>query len=319
MTEKNEKPIEEARTRVQLARHSCPALRGPSIRVLLLGRHGLPARLALSASEPTSLAEAKPLQPTDALVAEAAAGPSPDAQALAAAQPVAEPVAPAPPANAEQTVQASLTADAAFAKAAAEAAPMIHASADPMREAVMKRLADPIMASKEEARTAFANPRNLALVQPKAAPGLHGGSDWVVQIGAYNSSQSAAAAWARAKGKSLEQRGYHRIGGQLSLNGHVYHRLAMSGFGSRSAADQLCASLRSSGQTCFVRHDAGVANDIRMARMGKAEKTAQAAKPVVTKAVQTAKAAAKPVKTALSNKPAKIAISVDKPVKIAIK
>lgn len=283
---------------------------------------GLPAQLALSSSEPTSLAEAKPLQPSD-MAAEAAkadeAGPSADDQALAAAQP--ETVEPAP---AEATVA---SADVAAAFPAAAPAPLIRASADPMREAVMKRLADPIVSTKSPAKSiasrAFAGPRGLAPLprSSASADALHGGSDWVVQIGAYNSGKVAAAAWARASGKSLEQHGYRKIMGQVTLNGRTYHRLAMSGFSSRIAADRLCASLRSSGQSCFVRQDAGVASDIRMARAGKPVKVAQAAKPSkATKSVKVA-VAAKPA-TVSAKAPAKLsaapkAVST-KAVKVAI-
>ncbi|MCE7798484.1 SPOR domain-containing protein [Sphingobium sufflavum] len=298
---------------------------------------GLPERLALSASEPTSLAVAQPLQPSE-LAAEAVAdarsannfntntlndGPSPDDQALAAAQP--EPVPPAPPADADRTVLASLSADRlSAANLSPERAfpadapvPVIRASADPMRQAVMQRLAEPVVtpnnkgAGRAQARTAFASPRNLALApQSVAATGsVHGGSDWVVQIGAYSNGAGAASAWARANGKSLEQRGFRKILGQVTLNGRTYHRLAMSGFATRGAADQLCSGLRAQGQTCFVRHDTGVANAIRMARAGKPAKVAQAAPNLAPKSTSVAasnkSASAKPVSVKSASNAAK--------------
>ncbi|HEX7822269.1 MAG TPA: SPOR domain-containing protein [Sphingobium sp.] len=277
---------------------------------------GMPERLALSSSEPTSLAEARPLRPTD--MAAEASGPSSDEQALAAAQP--EPVPPAPPEGTEKTVMASLSADAAFAAQPSEAAPtpLIRASTDPMREAVMKRLAEPAPAPKSSTAQAFASPRNLVtLPRSSASTGaVHGGSDWVVQIGAYSDDKTATAAWARARGQSLEQRGYRKIMGQVTLNGRTYHRLAMSGFSNRTTADQLCANLRSSGQTCFVRHDAGVANDIRMAWAGKPAKTAQAANPG-SKTMAKVTITAVPAKSATPTSPVKIATAASKPARIA--
>ncbi|HEX7855496.1 MAG TPA: SPOR domain-containing protein [Sphingobium sp.] len=240
---------------------------------------GLPARLALSNSEPTSLAEARPLEP--AAMAVEAARQTPAPQNLAEAQP--EQVAPAPTleTTAEPAQYASINANAAFApRPVAVPVPVIHASADPMREAVMKRLAEPSATPKDRATQTFAGPRNHSIrLSSTSGASIHGGSDWVVQIGAFNNSQSAATAWTRVKGKSFETRGYRKITGTVSVGGQTYHRLAMSGFGNRGEADRLCASLRSLRQTCFVRRDAGVANDIRTARAGKTVKTAAAAKP----------------------------------------
>ncbi|HEX7873485.1 MAG TPA: SPOR domain-containing protein [Sphingobium sp.] len=227
---------------------------------------GLPARLALSNSEPTSLAATQPLEPA-ALAAEAVRQVEPEPQAVAEAQP--EP-------DAAQLVEYA-SADAAFAPAPdTTPAPLIRASADPMREAVMKRLAEPVVAPKGKAAQAFApSPRGLSIPQSSASTGaVHGGSDWVVQIGAFASTGTASNAWTKARGKSFESRGYRKITGTVTLGGRTFHRLAMSGFGNRGEAAQLCATLRSQGQTCFVRQDAGVASDIRMARAGKPVKVA---------------------------------------------
>lgn len=185
----------------------------------------------------------------------------------------AEPMAPVPEPQAAQ-------ADTSFAAAPAPA-PLIRASSDPMRAAVMQRLAQPVPApTSTSAENAFARPSRSAVRKSKAADGaLHGGSDWVVQIGAFSNGQMAASAWSRVKGKAFEDRGYRRITGTVTLNGHTYHRLAMSGFDSRATAMTLCASLRSQGQTCFVRRDEGVANDIRMARAGKGTKAAALPRP----------------------------------------
>jgi Flp pilus assembly protein TadD len=235
---------------------------------------GLPTRLALSASEPTSMAEAQPMEATQ--MAAAAAQDAPPADLAA---PAAEP-------------QPTEVADAyaAFAPAPdATPAPLIRASADPMRAAVMERLANPVAPVESKAAAAFARPHGLTIPQSSAAVGaVHGGSDWVVQIGAFGSGKSASTAWSRVKGKAFEQRGYRKVSGTVTLNGHMYHRLAMSGFDSRSAAASLCDSLRSQGQSCFVRRDAGVASDIRMARATKG------AKPVRTAVItQTQKIASR--------------------------
>lgn len=285
---------------------------------------GMPTRLALSNSEATSLAEARPIQPVN-LAAEAA-GPSTDEQTITASQ--QEPVPPPPPAGAEQTVLASISAGSAFATQSSEPVPIIRAPADPMREAVMKRLAEHSVVTQSNAATAFSSPRNLdVLPQATAAKGVHGGSNWVVQIGAYSSNRSATAAWVRAKGKFLEQRGYRKITGRVTLNGQTYHRLAMSGFSNRASADQLCANLRSNNQNCFVRQDAGVASELRMARAGRPVKTVQVtnitkvSNPAPKKRIKMAgtirPTSPKPLKVTTAAKPARILVSADKPIAIA--
>jgi len=210
---------------------------------------GLPARLALAASEPTSLAEAQPMEPSQ-MAAEAAQDTRPVEMATA------DPMAPDAPVDAAFTP----TPDAV-------PVPLIRASTDPMRAAVMQHLARPMPAVGKARAVSTA---------------LHGGSDWVVQIGAFNSDKVASSAWSRVKGKAFEDRGYRKITGTVRLNGQTYHRLAMSGFDSRASAMDLCTALRSRGQSCFVRRDEGVANDIRMARAGKdarPEKAASLSRP----------------------------------------
>lgn len=237
---------------------------------------GQPARLALATSAGTALASAEP-QSND-LVASAIASSEPQPLPAPPA-PMENAPAPAAVASAEPEAPTPTVAETAFA--AQPEAPVIHASSDPMRKAVMAKFAAPVAA----AHTGLTLPARLASTAP------HGGSDWVVQIGAFRDTRSAAFGWKHAHGKAFEQNGYRKALGTIALGGKTYYRLAMSGFGNRGAADQLCSSLRSQGQSCFVRHDAGVAADIRMARSAplkaKAPKTALAA-PIKARAEKIA-------------------------------
>ena len=261
---------------------------------------GQPARLALANSPAPVLAEAAAkgaadvVQSAIAEVRSNTASPAREAEATRAPSPAPMPAAPTPapaPAPAKEPTSVAAapetqviaeahpepeTQEAAIAFAPPAApAPLIRASADPMREAVMRRIARTGNLAKPGTSNRLAEQGFAAIPPAHAANGVpHGGSDWVVQVGAYNSSSIAAASWTRAHGKALEARGYRRVTGTIALNGHTFYRLAMSGFSDRTAAAALCATLRSQGQSCFVRRDEGVAEQIRMAKAGKSVKTA---------------------------------------------
>jgi cell division protein FtsN len=113
---------------------------------------------------------------------------------------------------------------------------------------------------------------------PSAAPALsaapRGGSDWVVQIGAYDNNAVAETGWKQASARLPALRSYRKVSGTVSVSGKTWHRLAVSGFGDRKAALQLCATLSRQGQDCFVRRDESIASTQRMASQTKTAKLA---------------------------------------------
>lgn len=104
----------------------------------------------------------------------------------------------------------------------------------------------------------------------KAAPLVHhaaaperllaireGHSGAVVQLGAYASPQSVAAAWTAAARRFAGLRGYTPMSARFaSARGPVY-RLSVKGFASYGEANGLCVAVRRSGGNCFVRNLAG--------------------------------------------------------------
>lgn len=93
--------------------------------------------------------------------------------------------------------------------------------------------------------------------------------DWAVQLGAFNSAIVAKAKWQIIRRAWPALNAFDESYNVLALNGRTFHRLAVHGFADHAQANTLCKSLKSKGQDCFVRRDAG--SNARMAdRMTKA-------------------------------------------------
>lgn len=86
-----------------------------------------------------------------------------------------------------------------------------------------------------------------------AATASSGSGSYVVQIGAFNSAEDAAASWKRMEssfasalaGASPEIR-------QTEINGKTKYRLRATGYADKSAAASACSRLKAAGQGCFV-------------------------------------------------------------------
>jgi Flp pilus assembly protein TadD len=192
---------------------------------------GQPVRLALAPSQPADTAMA---------AAESVPAPAPEVipEATSVALASAEPVAPASewgrdpqPAQPREETQ-PVYAEAVQALVAPQA-PVARASIDAASAPVIPF----------QPRTRFTSPRS--------------GGRYVVQLGAFGSSQAVERAWAKA----------YRLYGfasrtPLSTTIRVagrgtFHRLSVSGFDSRSDADSACRSVRAKRGSCFVRAVAG--------------------------------------------------------------
>lgn len=204
---------------------------------------GLPERLALSASDPQMLAAAPGSDA--AMIAEAAAD-APPVPAVAQAR--------------EPELRDSLYSELSQAAVAESATPAAEQVAYP-KEAPL--IAAPNTPIREK-------PRQIATVASAtlSAMPIEQSSEWVVQIGAYGDRAGTDHGWRRALQRGIGIEGFRKTAGTVEIKGRRYHRLALSGFGDRNAADIFCKSLRGQGQSCFVRRDAGVAEAIRMARSG---------------------------------------------------
>ena len=199
----------------------------------------------LVVNQPTQLA----LNKTDTRLAEAAPAPAPQpqiAEAISVPQPpVAEP-APTP---------------APVVAALAEQAPP-----PPVNVAMATAApgARPAYVAPKPARAPKPKP---AKVQHAATPAQHapirqaalrrGNSTTVVQLGSFSNPKSVLAAWNAVAHHYSALRGYAPMSARFASTRGTLYRLSVHGFASVSEASALCASLRRSGGTCFVRNVAG--------------------------------------------------------------
>ncbi len=215
------------------------------LRVTPVADAGQPARLALVMSAGQALAQATPqnsavevlsaVPEVETADAFAAAEPAPvfETSVEAVKQPKApEPVYQAP--AAASTVSIALNAPKPYV------APLIRAEQSPLKQAVV---------------------RTGGTMQKAAfVPAIHRGvrsGQFVVQLGAYSKLAQAESAWERAANRVGELRNYDPTSARVNVKGGALLRLAVSGFVTREAANQVCTQVKKSGGQCFVRSISG--------------------------------------------------------------
>ncbi|MBV2150582.1 SPOR domain-containing protein [Sphingobium sp. AS12] len=201
---------------------------------------------AADAGQPVALA----LAPAAAAPVEMAAAPSdfaplPEAPVqTASVEPVAAPVAePAP---------------------VAQPAPVRVAARDFIVE---DHKAKPVAANaRGKAQTAavsapVARMQQVAFIKPVST----GASNWVVQLGAYDTAAIAKEKWMSMAGRNSTLAAFPVLTSQATVKGKPFHRLAISGFASRADALTACRTIQSQRGQCFVREGAPGATPQRWA------------------------------------------------------
>lgn len=168
----------------------------------------------------------------------------------------------APDAVPERQALAAATPEQMFAPTAAESG-----DAAPVQEAAPVRVAEApqaptlrqvVFAPSQEVVQAIPagliRANNVPLRQAMVARAVPGGR-FVVQLGAFSTPAKAEAAWKKAVGRYAALGGYIPDGETIRSGSATLHRVAAGGFASRSAANAICAQLRTSGGACFVRED----------------------------------------------------------------
>jgi D-alanyl-D-alanine carboxypeptidase len=201
------------------------------------GDPGQPIRLALNKNQAVQQAAAQPVAepaPTGEAVAVAVAEPAPVVEPTPAPVTVAaaEPVAMPEPAS-------SVTVPLPLLAAAAPISPIRQAR--PALSPAAVRLSD-----------------NVPMLRRAAAPlSRKGNSRAVVQLGAYSSRSSVAAAWSKVASKHGSLKRYTPVSARfVGAKGAVY-RLSVRGFASDREAINVCVSLKRAGGSCFVRAVSG--------------------------------------------------------------
>jgi Flp pilus assembly protein TadD len=100
-------------------------------------------------------------------------------------------------------------------------------------------------------------------------------SDWVIQLGAFDSAAIARDNWRRVTARRAELARFQTVNSTVALGGRTFHRLAIRGFEGRTVAAATCQALKSFGQACFVRLDDSGAT--RLARVDAQKALRQAA------------------------------------------
>jgi Flp pilus assembly protein TadD len=86
-----------------------------------------------------------------------------------------------------------------------------------------------------------------------AAPVSVGGGRYVVQLGAFSSVKAADQAWSATKSKVPALASFSPVKTSVQSGSASLQRLAVSGISSKAQADELCAKVKATGGTCFVR------------------------------------------------------------------
>lgn len=184
---------------------------------------------------------------------------------VAAADPAAE------PSTIVETAAPVIRAPEAPVRTAAAPVP---ARADPfIVESVRQRKAAPV-ARKAPADAVAPAPvarmRQVALVRPVAS----GASNWVVQLGAYDSAAVAKERWMTMAGRNAALAAFPVMTSRVTVNGKPFHRLAVGGFANRADAMTLCRSIEAQRGRCFVREGAPGATTQRWAVASKKQQLA---------------------------------------------
>ncbi|MFZ2997745.1 tetratricopeptide repeat protein [Sphingobium sp.] len=103
--------------------------------------------------------------------------------------------------------------------------------------------------------------RPAAFIKPVGV----GASNWVVQLGAFESAAVAKDKWMKMAGRNGAIAAFPVLTSEATIKGRVYHRLAISGFAKRADAMTACHAIKAKSGQCFVRESAPGATPQRWA------------------------------------------------------
>jgi hypothetical protein len=225
---------------------------------------GLPAALALQSAPaapetPVALAKADDVAPAPVPLEFAKAVPAP-APAVSAVQTIAIAASASP----AVPIMAATESKAPPVMPAHDRAP---AKAPPVSLArLMADLPKPA-ASPAKPATALAPARTVVAFEGPVSDAR--ASDWVVQLGAFDTDAIAKEKWRLIVKRHAGLDQYQTVSSQYEGAQRSFARLAIRGFADRTAANSLCATLQTAGQPCFVRLDDTKATSLARAEARK--------------------------------------------------
>jgi hypothetical protein len=196
-------------------------------------------------------------RPSPPVAAAPMASPAAPTTVAAASAPLAAAMAPAAgsqaagPASVKPTKSAKApTIDTLLAEAPPPVAakPVESAStATPKRVAIAT-------ATPKRVETAPATPKHLETASTALTKHATPTGGYVVQIGAFSSSALADKEWSSAAGLAPgTMAGKGKRVAQITKDGAILYRTAITGFDTREQAQAVCAKLAAAGRACFVR------------------------------------------------------------------
>lgn len=198
------------------------------------------------------------------------AAPVQTAEAAPASNPVVDVPAPVDVAAADVMPAATLTThiiETAAPTPVVKPAPVVAPKSTQVRVAAKGNFivegakAKPAKAAPAPVAPSGARMQQVAYIKPVSS----GASNWVVQLGAFDSPAIAKDKWTAMARINPRIAAFPVLTSQATVNGKVYHRLAISGFGGRGDAQTLCQSIKAQRGQCFVREGAPNATPQRWA------------------------------------------------------
>jgi Flp pilus assembly protein TadD len=182
---------------------------------------------------------------------------APTTVAVVVAEPQPAQVEPAPAPAVEVAVASEPAAPPSVIRPVDIPQPVLAAPSAP----VEAKSAKPYFVSAAVANAPQAKPMYVKPVsaEPKilARPAARGGN-FVVQLGAFSTQDRLERGWNNSVSKVSWLRDYTPVSTTFKNDeGRSFHRLAISGFGTRIEAVNLCRKVRERGGFCFVRGTAG--------------------------------------------------------------
>ncbi|APG62805.1 hypothetical protein LPB140_08395 [Sphingorhabdus lutea] len=96
-------------------------------------------------------------------------------------------------------------------------------------------------------------PVKLALADTTRNVGRTANGGYMVQLGAFSSTNSANSAWSHYQAKYGVLKGFDPASSTINVKGKSLVRLAAIGFGNKKTADDVCATIKAKGGNCIVR------------------------------------------------------------------
>lgn len=142
--------------------------------------------------------------------------------------------------------------------------PVEVAAVDPAPAPVQIAMAEPIapppppVSPPEYVPAVLQAERPALIVKPARTASIRGPAKLpaagpIVQIGAYSKASSLTQGWSRATARFAGLRSFQAVKARVDGPQGTFYRLSVAGFSSQKQAQQLCASIKRSGGSCFVR------------------------------------------------------------------